>query len=291
MTMATWKSFADLKRDLGLENGLEVEAVKKSVRQELSTLHPDRHGGKFESASDEERFHILTAALAYCESGRSTALVPVEDIPALVTAIAQAISTAQAPTLAQQRGEYRETVRADLHRHAIPMRIGSGVFAGVCTGLLAVSKQFADDPLLGMWIASPMGRLVLLSMALYAGIFFVMSWWSEQKQGARLEWLSTDEGRRAVLGSVLSRLSEQPSGALEFSYSDFVDAIQDRPRKRSPFSFASGRLSVSAAEKLANLHLSELEKNGAIRRLDGVRLEPRYAVDSNIRKELANHGR
>jgi hypothetical protein len=173
--MTTWLSLSDLVRDLALHvDPGDRDAIRAQIRREVDGIHPDRNGGVLSDNSAEARYHKLMAALEFLEKPPSTALVPIQDIPALVAAIKQVMEPADARTTpAHARAEFRDVVRTELRQRMFLPRIGSGVFAAACAFLLTVGDKFANDPVVGEWLTSSTGRLFILAGLAYSAVLFV----------------------------------------------------------------------------------------------------------------------
>jgi hypothetical protein len=287
--MVSWDSLTDLVRDFRLNaNPDDRDAVRRELRKALAAIHPDRNGGKFARPEDETRYQRLTEVMEYVERTRSTALVPISEIPALVAAIRQAIESSPA----QARTEFRELARVQLHDRLTLPRVGSGVFAAICGFLLTFDDKFKDDPLFGFWVKSGTGRMTTAVALFYSALLFIMTWWMEQRAAAQAEWLATEEGRRAVLSRVLHKAASRSTAskrAKRFSFSDVVAQIRERTMHGPfPLLFLTRRLSLAAAEKLAKANLDELEARGILRKVDSKRLDILYEIDSDAVEETLN---
>jgi hypothetical protein len=287
--MANWSSLSEINSTLGLGVDLpSLDSVRDALRQEIARVHPDRNGGSFTSNAEATRFHDLNAALEFCNRPPSTALVPIQDIPALVAAVRQALAPeATVATSAQQRAEHREVGRREVHEQVLLPRIGSGIFSGVCGALLTFAGELKDNVILGPMLATPDARAFLAMMFFGSGILFIWTWWSEQRQNARLEWLATDEGRREILARTLRSADHHRGASTRFAYSDVIDAIRDDRRSPLLLLLPPSRISPTAAERLANLHLEELERRGIIKKTSGPSLDPEYEVETSILEQIA----
>lgn len=287
--MTTWSSLSEINSTLALgADPSSTGSVRDALRRELARIHPDRNAGRFLSQSDEERFHELNSALEFCNRPISASLVPLQDIPAIVAAFRQAWAPeATAATPAQQRAEFREVARRDVHQQVMLPRVGSGIFAGVCGASLTFAGKLPDDTVFGPIFGTVFGRELLLILFLCSGLLFLWTWWSEQRQNASLEWLATDEGRRHVLWRTFRRPREGDGNAIRFSYADMIDAIRGG-RQSLPLLFLLPRgVSPAAAERLANLHIDELERRGVIKKVAGPLLDPEYEIERAVLQQLA----
>lgn len=294
--MPTWLFITDLVRDLGLKaRPDDPDALRDEIRREIAAIHPDRHGGTFAKPDDQPRYQRLLEGLEFLDRPPSTALVPIQDIPALVAAIKQALGPPEkTQTPLEARAEFREIARTELHQRLFLPRIGSGVFAAMCAFLFSVGEKFKEDPLVGLWVQSRTGKLMIFMSMLYSALFFAMTWWMEQTASARAEWLATEDGRRHLCAKLLHEVpphlsSPEDPKAFCFSFSDLVRVIRGQARHGLPLPFLPRGLSGAAAEKLARAHLDELEARGVVQRLPGKRLDVLYKMDTDAAEEM-RHG-
>jgi hypothetical protein len=154
--MAIWLSVADVVRDLGLQSSPDDrDAVRSEIRRAIAVIHPDHNGGTFANLDAQTQYERLVQALEFLDRPTSTALIPIQHIPALVAAIKESLTpVAKDQTAVQARAEFRDTARAELHQRLFLPRIGSGVFAAVFAFLLTIGEKFREDPLLGWWVNS-----------------------------------------------------------------------------------------------------------------------------------------
>ena len=283
--MTDWQSIADMTHDLGLKSSLgDTEALRSEIRREIIKVHPDQNGGHFANPEDEARYQQLVAGLEFLGKMSSTALVPIQDITALVVAVREAIQTKQSgQTPEQSRAEFREVARAELQHRLLLPRIGSGAFAATTAYLLANGDKLGSNPILGRGLKGEQASLFLFGLLFYSAVFFVMTWWMEQRASAQYEWLATEAGRRFIFARLLESIysrTKRDGDTVNFSLSEFVDAIIGPPRRASLFLFMSSKISPAAAEKLAKAHLDELESRGVIRKSNGKQIELVYEMDS-----------
>ena len=194
-----WTSLDEMVSDIGLTAAPnDVTAVRRELRKCLAETHPDRNGGDFQSKDDEAQFNRLRMALDYVDkvTEEAKALVPITQLPAIVKAIGDMRIAPVDVRVSQLTTECKSEARTDIKsRYSLP-RIGSGVFAAVCGFLVTFGQTFKDHPLLGQIADSYVTQMFLLVLAVYAGLFFALTWYAERRQEARLEWLLSEAGRR-----------------------------------------------------------------------------------------------
>lgn len=292
----TWQSIEDLVEDLGLAvDPTDISAVRSSIRGRLAELHPDKNGGSFSSSDAESNFNKLTTAQKWLSDHAKNALtlVPVAQLPAIINAITKS----QEPPITSQLSQLRTECRADEQRairsrYAIP-KIGSGVFAAACAFFFSIGGSLKDHPMLGRFSDSIVAQSTLLMLAFYAGIFFIMAWMRERKEESYVEWLMSELGRREVFRKFMRYNAEFPTeGAIAVTihqYASFIQAHRGGGMSDAPhialLMFARPSITASVAEKVARLHLLQLEERGAVSQLSSPSLDTVYQVNHTVLAE------
>ncbi len=276
-----WNSIDDIIKELKLNSSSDdFKGLKRELRAIMVKLHPDKTGGSFTSKNNEQRYIKASSALEYISghSKDSQALVPVTALPAIIKAIHKAqLAPVQ---ISQLRTEAREENRINVRSRITLPRIGSGVFASICVGLFTFSSSLEGHPILSIF-NSFVAQLILLSFAIYAGIFFILTWVMEHRQEELVGYLISEDGRYQIFEPLLS--------LGQFSLHDVLKTIRELLRQRQRSSmlilFGARRIQPSIIEKIADIHLLELENRGVIHRLDIPSINPLYKIDENLRHE------
>ncbi len=291
-----WTSIEQIAADLDLSSKPDdYDGLKNELRVKLAELHPDKDGGAFSSPEEEARYNEVSSAYEFVKLAcrESTALVPVTQLPAIIKAVRDAQVEPIELQVGRLRAEYREERRLDAHsRYALP-RIGSGVFAAICTSLFTFSGALAEHPVLGAIAQNMAFQISLLVLAASAGMFFLLTRVRERRETALADYLMSEGARSQIFDAVRHNMRHRLKGAThrQFSVQNVVDVIQERwGRSRyhsplrvflSPF-LASRRIKLSTAEKIAQIHLLELEKRGAIRRIETPSIDSLYEFDKQL---------
>lgn len=293
----TWTSIEQIVKDLGLDSRPDdYDGLKRELRTKLAELHPDKNGGAFSSSEDEGRYNRVSSAYEFVNLAchESTALIPVTQLPAIIKAVRDAQLAPTQLQVGQLRAECREESRLDTHnRYALP-RIGSGVFAAVCASLFTFSGSLAEHPVLGILAKKMTFQLSLLGLAAYTGMFFLLTWVRERKEDALADYLMSEKARREIFDQVLHNTHAVSKGATprQFSIRNVMDVIEERWGGRRHYHSSPIFLSVffgnrgvkpSLIEKIAQIHLLELEKRGAIHRIETPSMDSIYEFDKQLK--------
>jgi len=303
-----WTATEDIVRDLKLEaSPRDYDALKRELRTRLATLHPDKNGGVFPDKGIEEMYNSVSSAYEFVThaSDDSRALIPVSQLPAIIKAVREAQVAPAQLQISALRAEFRIESRMGTHDRYIFPKIGSGVFAAVCAFLFTFSGSLAGHPILGPLSKNSEMQYGLLAAASLAGIFFVLTWVRERKQEAKEEWLISEQGRRKIFNELLNQASDPMDSERDgrFTGREVVTLIQRESYESfsmpflflTPFRllgmFTRPCLSLALAEKITEVHLLELEKRGAISRVEGPSIDTVYQIDERIFKQSQNRMR
>ena len=280
-----------------------VDRLRKQIRAELRDLHPDRNAGDFSAPEARERFAQLSNALVEIDSDTSaTSLVPVSTVAPMVTAIIEALGQAgqleprEASSTAQRqaiRVEAREEAR---HRFQLS-RIGSGFVAALVTGLWLlpmVTAAFGSDSvsnalqasILAPMFAHPLSEPILFGLALYGWLFFALTWFMEQNDRSRIDWVTTDAARGALMRRAIASArvrGEQDS----ITKADLRDAVGSRFRPIFALRALGVRdVTASFLDRVVGHHITELVAQGALTPSESASLSPRYLIAESVTSEL-----
>lgn len=294
----TWTSTKQIIEHLGLKSKHDdYDGLKRELRTKLAEMHPDKNGGAFSSPEDEELYNRISSAYEFVNLAcrESTALIPVTQLPAIIKAVKDAQLASTEHQVAQLRAECLEESRLDTHnRYALP-RIGSGVFATICASLFTFSGSLAKHPILGSLAENMIVQISLLMMSAYAGIFFLMTWIRERKEEELIDYLMSETARREIFHYIMSHMhlaDRNESKARRFSIMDVMKVIEEhwgghRRYISSPLIFLSvflGNRGIkpSLIEKIAQIHLLEMEKRGAIHRIETPSMDLVYEFEDGL---------
>ena len=280
-----------------------MDRLRKEIRAELRDLHPDRNAGDFADPGARDRFAQLSNALAEIDSDTgATSLVPLSTVAPMVTAIIEALGQAgqlesrdASPPAQRQalRVEAREEAR---HRFRLS-RVGSGSIAALVSGLWmlpTLTAAFGSDnasnaleaSIIAPMFAHPLSEPIMFGVALYAWLFFALTWFMEQNDLARIDWVTTDEARGLLLKrSVLA--ARQRGDADTITKADLRSALGRGLRPTFLLRLLGARdVSASFLDRVTSLHVAELTAQSILTPTGDTELSPRYLVDENVAKEL-----
>jgi hypothetical protein len=280
-----------------------MDRLRKAIRAELRDLHPDRNAGDFTDAPARERFAQLSTALAAIDSdGSATSLVPLNTVAPMVSSIIAALGQAgqlqkRDESPAAQRHAIRAEAREEARYRFRLSRLGSGMAAALASALWmlpAVTTAFGSDnvssalqaSIIAPMFAHPLSEPLLFGVALYGWLFFALTWFMEQNDLARIDWVTTDEARglllkRAVLGA------RQRGDADTITKADLRAALGRGLKPTFVLRLLGARdVSASFLDRVTTQHTAELTAQGILVPTGDVELSPRYHLDDNVADAL-----
>jgi len=288
---------------LGLEPMPEdVDSLRKRIRTEIGQLHPDRNEGEFVDEESRERFQELSNALVAMDTDPGSALVPLSSVGPMVSAIMEAIhpaprEDARERTAEIRRREIRNEAREEArHRFRLP-RLGSGAIAALVTGLglLPVLVEASGSPavsgaleasFIAPIFADPLFEPLSFGVAVYAWLFFGLTWFMEQNDLQRIDRILTEEFRRRLVRSAV--LSARQRGDIEsVTRSDMRSAVDRQLRPAFILRLLGARdVAPSFLDRVVEFHAAELVGQGVLKPAGTAELSPRYTLAPELAEQI-----
>ncbi len=280
-----------------------MEVLRKEIRTELRDLHPDRNDGNFADGEASERFAQLSRVLADLDSdGAATALVPAATVAPMVAAIIDALGQVgqlqpQGASSAAQRQAIRLEARDEASHRFRLSRLGSGFIATSVSALWVLPTVTAvwgntnvsaaiEASILAPLFAYSLFEPITFSIALYAWIFFGLTWFMEQNDLTRIDWITTDECRSLLLkGAVLA--ARQRGDVDSITRADLRDAVGRRLKPSFILRLFGARdVSGSFLDRVVSQHTQELTAQRVLIPAEEASLSPRYVVAESVSREV-----
>lgn len=271
--MSDWKSVEDVAKEFGVKLDLAGdEGVRSELRRIMATLHPDKHGGEFASDSDKEKYLRAQKAVEFLDAAKdSLAMIPVSQLPAIVTAVAQALSfQTQNPQVA--RATVLAEARSYISSRFILPKIGSGLFAGLIGLLVAFSDRFAEHPIIGPFLQNDISQSTLLSLMLMSAIGFACTWVIEQRSQAKAEYLMSEHAMAELYETLAN------SQRKKISSRHIFDAVR---RGHRGF-YGVGASSVQMLEQVAAFQTQRLVERGVLTKMNVAALDAWFEIQEPI---------
>jgi|GEM_PF-4985880 len=301
----TWTSIQDIIDEFDLDVS-DVDPTKTiaALRHQRDANHPTSTGGEFADEKQKNMFARLNAATDWVKAqptNNSLAMIPVDQPPAPINLI----PALQRPSYYDEKvGTLIRDTRSIAKRsselsYRFP-RISSGAIATI-TGFLAAfpekfMKIFTPNAELALYSTNleQIVSLCFFTAAMLAGMIFCLTWLSEKWDEELTESAMSSDARTELFRELIHRI-DQDSSKTTFSSQEFVEIVKDHLLDHCNFRFPYDvyvqfwrhRISPVIAEKIAFVHLEELEYCGAIRRVQTNGLYQMFAVTPDVAADVS----
>ncbi len=249
-----------------------------------------------------DRLAQLSMALAQLDGGSdTTALVPVESVAPMVSAIIDALGhrpDRSGEAIVETRRQAIRVEATDEARARYRLsRVGSGSVATAATGLWLVPQLVAafggegvaavlQASILAPLFAAPLFDPIAFGIMLYAWFFFGLTWLMEQNDRRRIDWVTTDAARSALLKRAV--LSARQRGEQDsINKSDMRDALGKGLRPTFALRMLGARdVSASFLDRVTTFHVTELAAQGVLAPSTQASLSPRYLIAEEVSRDL-----
>jgi hypothetical protein len=261
---------------------------------------PDEEDG---SPDARRRLDQLSTALAQLDvDTETTALVPVESVAPMVSAILKALGSGPQTGSPEQLAESRrQAIRAEAIEEARARyrlsRVGSGSVAAIVSVLWLLPQlvtAFGSEAVVAALQTSILAPLfayayfdpAAFGLALYAWFFFGLTGLMEQNDRRRIDWVTTDAARSALLKRAV--LSARQRGEQDsITKGDVREALGRGLRPTFALRLLGARdVSASFLDRVTSFHVSELAAQGVLAPSTQASLSPRYLVAEEVTRDL-----
>ena len=127
---------------------------------------------------------------------------------------------------------------------------------------------------------------VSFGIGLYAWMFFALTWFMEQNDRSRIDWVTTDAARSALMRRAIASArvrGEQDS----ITKSGLRDAVGSRFRPIFALRALGVRdVTASFLDRVVGHHITELVAQGGLTPSESASLSPRYSIAESVTSEL-----
>lgn len=283
--MASWLSIIDIVDEFGLQaQGADFEAVRDELKKIMSSIHPDKNGGSFSSEDDKSRFLRIQEALRFLElsAQASSAMIPVSQLPAVISALSQALAIPSSSNAKALQSNYMPDARARISRLYTLPKIGSGVFAAITGFLVAFSDKFDKHPILGPLLNERTSQMFLLMLMMYSGFFFLFSWYKEKQSETNAEYLMSESALGQLFEIITHELTKsgETRRVSSLQICEAVERVSGYRRNSSFFvpAIFSSRVDLQTIESAAAIQTQRLIERKVLTRVDVASIDAWYDV-------------
>ena len=266
---------------------------------------PEDEEAQDDTPDARERLAQLSTALAQLDvDSDTTALVPVESVAPMVSAIMKAIGHPQGATgpsgealVESRRQAIREEALEEAHARYRLSRVGSGAVASIATTFWLLPQlvtAFGSEAVVAALQTSILAPLfayayfdpIAFGIMLYAWFFFGLTGVMEQNDRRRIDWVTTDSARASLLKRAV--LAARQRGEQDsITKSDMRDALGRGLRPSFALRLVGARdVSASFLDRVTAFHVSELAAQGVLAPSTQASLSPRYLIAEEVSRDL-----
>ena len=256
-----------------------------------------------EDGEADERVARLSTALAELDAeNETTAMVPIATLAPMISAIADALGHVGGPpsseaSLEAQRDALRMAAREEARHRFRLSRIGSGCMAAALSGLWLIPQltrawgnegvsAVMEASLVAPLFAYPLFDPLAFGFGLYAWLFFALTWFMEQTDLRRIDWVTTDEARGVLLKRAVLA-ARQRGDQDSIRKADLRDALGNGLRPAFALRLLGGRdVSASFLDRVTGQHIAELTAHGVLAPSTEASLSPRYLLAGDVARDL-----
>lgn len=148
-----FNSLQDITKYFKLESSNDLESIKKKLKKEMKSLHPDKDGNDdFETEGDKERFLIIQNALNYLQTNKHLIIRATKnELSTEVKKIEKKIIKHQSEDINKKASELSNRIKESVemfHKRNFTPKITGLVITTIITGLWAFPSLVKDHPFL-----------------------------------------------------------------------------------------------------------------------------------------------
>lgn len=240
----------------------EVENRIRALKEERSTLHPDKSGGgAFLSEEALARFVAIDEELDRLRdesAGKGQEMIPISQLPALIEVVGGALASTRKSSAQELERELKNSAKEGLSRKYRMPKLSSAAAAAVVGFLFTQAPSLSEHPVLGTFFASQTG-LAALGYAFALALFILsIAWMREQRESLLIKQLASREHLRKVVEQLDSSVAGQLIGESDLYRLLFGRVIRGRRRVAVPFFDVSPGLDDETLDSIFEVHLQRL---------------------------------
>ena len=269
----TWNSKSEIAAEFGLDLSASDEELRSELRTVRGLMHPDKNGGVFQSETDKQSYLRAISAMEFLDSPSESAmaLIPVTQLPAIVSAIAQAMAVPGYAQLQAMERAYVVDAHARISQQFLLPKVGSSVFAAITGFLVAFPGNFEKHAILGPLLATPQAQQFTLMCLLMSALCFGALWLTERTATAHADYLMSE----SALAELYSRIEDGTfqNSVRKISSRQITHALAEmvgtHPRRFS---------SMAVVEKASAIQIQRLIERKVLIKLDEPAIDTWYKV-------------
>lgn len=293
--LANWISLTDVAEEFDLKHSAtDPSLLARDLKAIMTSIHPDKTNGEFESEGHKARFHRAKEAVDFVEARATvgTEMIPISQLPALVQAMSQALVLSRSSSSKELRTDFVTDARAQISQRLFVPRLSSGAFAGASAFLFAFPEKIEKNPIFLPLMKSDVWQGFVLILLAYSILFFILTWYWEKRAEAHVERLMSESATAGLFTSIVD--FARPNDGFEKISASQIRGILARDlgyrtgRSRLWWSGLSGLpAGRGTIEKAAAVQIQRLVERKALTKLDLASIDTWYRIDPTARQEAS----
>lgn len=295
--MQNWSSAAEIAAEFGFDkHASDTENLRSEIKKLVAALHPDRNGGSFPSESEKNKFLRAKSAMDFLDrhSQSSMTMIPISQLPAVVSAVAQALALSNPSEANTLQTSYLTDARETISRQFILPKISSGVFATITGLLISFPDKFEKHPLLGPLLEGVLAQKILLILLVYSAFTFALVWYKERVAESHAEYLMSESALEQIFKLLIHTFLEEKNVG-RVSFYQILEAVKlvAGQHNNAQFSllspFVRTHLDLATIEKAAAIQTQRLVERKVLSKIDVSSLHTWYEISADARTSTSDH--
>lgn len=292
--MTTYNSINKIKQDFQI-NSEDLDTIRESLNEIRINHHPDKTNGEFENQFLKERYYNANSAIEYIDSLKNNhSLVVVEKMTDLMKIVTELIPNNKQNSLEHNLDTKITSAISTFRSRLFVPKISLTAITAVLTFIFLFPGQIKDNPMLSHYLnpVSTTFALTWLTLLLYSGLFWIMTFLNEEKAKKKLIFLKVDSTQNNLFENFIHYKSKEDTFTKdELAHFVYRSSIENRLGKgyneRHPIStfrlsinrlFGSEMITIEIAQNIAELIIARAEKNNVIAKINKNTLSDTYEL-------------
>ncbi len=272
-----YTSINQIKEDFQL-NTENLETLRESLNQIRIELHPDKNRGKFRHDEEKEKYYRANDAIQYIDGLKNNnQLIVVEKMTELVKIVVELIPNTKETSLQSSLDVKIDSAIGRYKSKLYLPKISLTALTGLMTFLFTVPTQIKDNVVLSRYLNPQSSIFVLtwLTLLLYTGIFWVVTFINGEKAKGRLSLLKVDSTQNDIFESFLEKKRRK-----DFTKDELTEYIFEQNSHGSINVLLSGGdiITMEVAQNISEIIVSRAEKKGIIEKSSNKSLSDKFTI-------------
>ena len=205
--MTTYNSISEIKKDFHIDSD-NLEVIRDRINAIRIDTHPDKTNGRFPDQNIKERYYNANSAIEYLDSIKNNqSLIVVEKVTDLMKVVTELIPTNRQNSLEQNLDSKISFAISTYRSKMFFPKISLTAITAAATFLFLFPLKIKENPTLSHFIdpTSSLFALVWFTLLIYSGLFWIMTFYNEEKAKKKLMLLKVDLVQNQIFQSFIER--------------------------------------------------------------------------------------